>query len=287
MSAVADAAPRGAAWVETVRRRLAAAGLPSAEAEAWALVEAATGRSRLALLTEPLQPSEVQRAQLAAWLARRLGGEPLQHVLGRAPFWTFEVSSGPATLVPRPESEGLVAWALEELRGREAPQVLDVGTGSGALAIAVSLERPDATVWATDVSSEALAAARADARRLGAAVRFQQADLLAGAALQARLPRLDLLLSNPPYLPEADRETAVREVRYDPATALYAGPDGLAVWRRLEREARTALAPGALVLVELDPRNVGRAADEARGSWREVEVRPDLAGRERYLRLRR
>lgn len=287
MSPAGGDAPPGAALVARVRSRLEAAGIASAEAEAWALLEAVSGRSRLALLTESLQLDEAQRGLLDAWIRRRAAGEPLQHLLGRAPFWTFEVSSGPGRLVPRPETEGLVVWALERLRDREAPVLLDVGTGSGAVALALALERPDAEVWASDVAEPALAAARADAQRLGARVHFVHGDLLRPPALRALLPRLDLLLSNPPYLPAADRDAAAPEVRFDPPEALYAGAEGLDVWRRLEMQAHAGLMKGAEALVELDPRNVARAAREARGRWREVEVRPDLAGRARFLRLRR
>lgn len=278
----------GAALAAAVRRHLEAAGTVRAEAEAWTLLEAITGRTRLQLLgDEGATLDAPQAARLEEALRRRAGGEPLQHVLGRAPFWALELSAGPGRLVPRPETEGLVAWALDLLASRPRPTVLDVGTGSGALALALAFERPDAEVWASDVASAALEAARADAARLDLPVRFVHGDLLTPRELRAPLARLDLLVSNPPYLPDGDRAAVPREVRFDPPDALYAGPDGLDVWRRLEAQAHAAVPSGATVLAELDPRNVERAAGAARARWAEVEVRRDLAGRSRYLRLRR
>lgn len=270
--------------------RLAAAGIDAADGEALRLLEAATGLDRQALLLDAARPLDrAEAARLAALLTRREAREPLQHVVGTAPFYGLELRSGPEALVPRPETEALVELALARLAGTERPRVLDVGTGSGAIALAVKAERPDAAVVATDVAPAALALARRNAAELGLEVAFVASDLLAAPAAAAAARRADLLVANPPYLPEADRAAVAPEVRRDPAGALFAGPDGLAVWRRLEREAAALLRPGARLLVELDPRNAGRALDEAlvTGAWARGERHADLAGRARFVELER
>lgn len=232
--------------LEDTTRRLERAGVESAASEAYALLEALLALSRSELLLARQRPLSVpQRRRLEAWVRRREAREPLQHILGVAPFYGLTLRVTPQVLVPRPETERLVELALAHLRGRARPHVLDVGTGSGAVALALQAERPDAVVLASDLSGAALAVARENARRLGLPVRFRRADLLADPAVRAFARRAELVVSNPPYLPEGDREAVSPEVQADPATALYAGPDGLAVFRRLEREAFSALQPGA------------------------------------------
>lgn len=281
-----DAAPAGggARRIVSLRRRLAELGVASPEAEAWAMLEAATGRERLDLLTRAPADDPALDARLDVYLTRRAAGEPLQHVLGLAWFWGLPLRVGPAALIPRPETERLVELALGRLRDRREPHVLDVGAGSGAIALALAHERADARVWASDVDEEALRLARENGERLGLAVRFVRGDLLEAPELRPLLPRLDLLVTNPPYLPEADRARVAPEVRHDPGRALFAGPDGLEVWRRLEAQAHHALRPGARILAELDPRNVRVAAQEAT-RWPDRQVHSDLTGRERYLEL--
>ncbi|ADI13523.1 peptide chain release factor N(5)-glutamine methyltransferase [Truepera radiovictrix] len=271
--------------LEDTTRRLERAGVESAASEAYALLEALLALSRSELLLARQRPLSVpQRRRLEAWVRRREAREPLQHILGVAPFYGLTLRVTPQVLVPRPETERLVELALAHLRGRARPHVLDVGTGSGAVALALQAERPDAVVLASDLSGAALAVARENARRLGLPVRFRRADLLADPAVRAFARRAELVVSNPPYLPEGDREAVSPEVQADPATALYAGPDGLAVFRRLEREAFSALQPGAALFVELDARNVARALAESRG-WARGAVHDDLVGRPRFLQL--
>lgn len=251
------------------------------------MLSALLGLSRSELLlnrARPLAPE--QEARLREWLERRLRREPLQHILGVAHFYGLELKVTPEVLVPRPETERLVELGLEVLHSVKAPKVLDVGTGSGAIALAIKHERPDAEVYATDISARAVDLAGENADRLGLDLRLADADLLEDAMVADLARQLDLLISNPPYLPQSDLETVSPEVRADPAEALYSGPEGLEHFRRLERQAFTLLRPGAAFLVELDPRNVDLAF-EFSAAWSLRRVETDLAGRRRFLNLRR
>ncbi|HKI57796.1 MAG TPA: peptide chain release factor N(5)-glutamine methyltransferase [Trueperaceae bacterium] len=264
-------------------RRLRAAGVDSAEAEAMTLLEAVTGLDRGELLLVPdRRLSEEERLRLLELLRRRAAREPLQHILGRAPFYGLELEVDASVLVPRPETERLVELVLEKLRGREAPSVLDIGTGTGAIALAVKAERPDASVMAADVSPAAVTLARRNAERLRLAVRVRRSDLLAEAEVAAFAAGCDALVANLPYLPAGDAAGLQPEARRDPPGALFAGEDGLRYARRLLDQAYRLLPGGALLALELDPRNVRLAAAAAR-AWRSAGVEVDLAGRERFL----
>ena len=268
-------------------RRLEAANIESFEAEARQLVAA--------LLEVPLGELVLKRTEaltleqekrLSDWLERRVSREPLQHILGEAPFYGLELTVTPNVLIPRPETERLTELVLEAVEGISALKILDVGTGSGAIALAIKHERPDTVVMATDVFEDAVKVAKENAERLGLEVTFALSDLLAAPAVQTFAKEADVLVSNLPYLPDDDRRSVSPEVRRDPATALYSGRDGLEHFRRLEAEAFSLLRPGALCLLELDGRNVRQAAELAQ-RWTEVEVLEDLTGLERFLYLRR
>ncbi|GGQ96895.1 release factor glutamine methyltransferase [Deinococcus ruber] len=223
-----------------------------------------------------LTAAQVQQTE--ALIARRLTREPLQHLIGAVEWGGIHLKVTPAALIPRPETETLLHLALEALSGRTAPAVLDVGTGSGALALGIKAARPAARVTATDLSAEALALARQNADLLHLEVAFLEADLLRGVP-----GTFDLIVSNPPYLPEADEAAAEPEVRHDPRQALYSGPDGLTLARQLMRQAAALLNPGGVVLLELDPRNVERLAHELHLSGWHAQIHPDLTGRLRFL----
>lgn len=264
-------------------RRLRAAGVATPEPEAVALLEAVTGLARDALLLQPERPLEAgERLRLLDALRRRAAREPLQHILGRAPFYGLELEVDASVLVPRPETERLVELVLERMRGREAPRLLDVGTGSGAIALALKAERPDAEVMAADVSAAAVRIARRNAERLGLAIRLRRSDLLADAAVAAFAAGCHAVVANLPYLPAGDAAALQPEARHDPPGALFAGEDGLELARRLLGQADRLLPGGALLALELDPRNV-RQASAAAHAWRATTVEADLAGRERYL----
>jgi len=272
-------------------RRLQAAGVPSPEADAVLLLEGALGVDRATLLLQPDRPvGKEAGARLAEMLRRRVAREPLQLILGRAHFYGLELAVTPGVLIPRPETERLVELVLLEARGAatedEAATLLDVGTGSGAVALALKAEWPAATVWGSDVSHEAVSLARRNAGDLQLPVTFRLSDLLADPDVAHVAARCTALVSNPPYLPESDRQQVPPEVNADPGTALFAGPDGLAVARRLARQAFRILPGGALLALELDPRNVHEFAGSLVG-WKGVRVERDLAGRQRFVLARR
>lgn len=271
--------------LQQARQRLQQAGVDSPAAEAVQLLEAASGlsRSEQLLQREPL-PEDVT-GRFSELLERRLKREPLQYITGEAGFWGLSLTVRPGVLIPRPETEVLVELALGALSGTQAPVVIDVGTGSGAIALALKSERPDARVIASDTSEAALQLARHNAERLGLDVELVQADLLKDPQLQEAARQAKLIVSNPPYLPTGDEAELSPEVRRDPPAALFAGSDGLDVYRRLLQQAQAHLGEGSWLLVELDPRNV-RLAAELAGEWAEKRIEADLTGRERFLLLR-
>lgn len=227
----------------------------------------------------PLLASE--RASLAAMLHRRVMREPVQHIIGTAPFYGLELAVSSAVLIPRPETERLVELVLANLpRGRVT--VLDIGTGSGAVALAIKAERPEAEVWATDVEPDALAVAQANAKSLGLAVEFRLSDLLADAEVATVAVRCSALVANLPYLPDADSADLRPEVRHDPPGALFGGVDGLGVAERLRKQAGELLPAGALLALELDPRNAGDLQSRLHG-WSASRLEADLTGRERFV----
>ncbi|ANE44689.1 peptide chain release factor N(5)-glutamine methyltransferase [Deinococcus puniceus] len=267
-------------WQLQASSRFAEIGLPSPKTDARELLKFVLGLSDTALfLSSDREVSEDQAARLLALIDARAARIPLQHLLGEVEWGGVRLKSDGRALIPRPETEWLLQLALEALRGRVNPRVLDVGTGTGALALGLKVARPDAAVTATDISAEALALAQENAALNGLDVQFMQADLLQGLA-----GPFDLIVSNPPYLPDADQHSADPEVRYDPHLALYAGADGLSVARPLLVQARAALVAGGVLLLELDPRNAPTLAAEARSLGAVAEVLPDLAGRERFVR---
>ncbi len=195
-------------------------------------------------------------AALHGLIERRLAGEPIQYIVGEAWFYGLPFHVNRDVLIPRPETELLVEkaieWAREQRRtgALAEPRMVDVGTGSGAIAVALAHALPFIGMTATDISPAALAVARANAERNGVAgrIRFLETDLLDSAGDGS----FHLVLSNPPYVPESDRATLDVEVRdYEPARALFAGQDGMAVYRRLLPAARMALAAGGTLLLEI------------------------------------
>jgi len=188
--------------------------------------------------------------QYIARLERRFAGEPIQYILGEVEFYRLPFRVTDAVLIPRPETEHVVEKALELAKSFAAPRIVDVGTGSGAIAVSLAHEMPDAAVTATDLCSGALAVACENARRNRVAerIRFLQGDLLAPVAHE----QFDIVVSNPPYVPETERELLAVEVReFEPAGALFAGEDGLRVLQHLIPQAFAALSPGGYVVLEI------------------------------------
>ncbi|MET3477134.1 peptide chain release factor N(5)-glutamine methyltransferase [Variovorax atrisoli] len=212
---------------------------------------------------------------LAARLSRRRAGEPVAYLLGEKEFHGLALQVDARVLVPRPDTETLVEWALQCLEGQAAPRVLDLGTGSGAIALALQHARPDAQVDAVDASADALAVARANAGRLGLPVRFAQADWLDGAGTG-----YTVIASNPPYIAAGDPHLPA--LRHEPSCALVSGADGLDDIRRIVQDAPGHLAEGGWLLLEHghDQAAAVRGLLAARG-FAEVQSRDDLAGIQR------
>jgi release factor glutamine methyltransferase len=258
--------------------------LPDAGREAIALACATLGLSRTQLLVrgdEALEPTRIH--ELVARAERRAAGEPLAYLAGRREFWSLEFEVGPAVLVPRPETEMLVARALElgdELaRGGREPDVIDLGTGSGAIAVAIARERPRWQVTAVDASPDALAVCARNARRHA----VDRIELCRGDWLAAVPGRVfDLVVSNPPYLADSDPALRGDGLRFEPRTALAAGPDALSALRRIATTSPDQLRPGGALLLEHGADQAASVAAilVARG-FRHVVSRRDLAGHAR------
>jgi release factor glutamine methyltransferase len=233
----------------------------------------------------PLLPHELDNFR--ALLKRRAAREPLQHIMGLAPFRELELVSDARALIPRPETEVLVQEVLQW--AKEGPQgplsALDLGTGTGAIALSLAKEGPFDMVVATDSSPQALSLAQENARRLGLEERVEFRE---GALFEplTQGERFHVLVSNPPYIPEGDREALAPEVRdWDPPSALFAGPDGMDVVLPLIGGAAQFLLPGGLLALEVGDGQAGRVARgvEETQAFREIRIRPDLAGRERVV----
>jgi release factor glutamine methyltransferase len=209
--------------------------------------------------------------QFLALCGRRAGGEPLAYLTGAKEFFGLPLAVDARVLVPRPDTETIVEWALELLRDRNAPRVIDLGTGSGAIALAIQSARPDAVVEAVDRSAAALEVARANGERLGLPVRFRQASWLEGAG------QYDLIVSNPPYVRADDEHLA--DLRHEPRTALVAGSDGLADLRAIANAAWPHLVPGGWLLLEhgWDQADAVASLLTAAG-FPQLDSRKDLAG---------
>ncbi|HKB07414.1 MAG TPA: peptide chain release factor N(5)-glutamine methyltransferase [Candidatus Polarisedimenticolia bacterium] len=272
------------------RATLEAAGVPEARRDAEVLLAHVLSIDSARLLAHPETSVEPEAAaRYRDLLRRRAGREPLQHLTGVQEFWSLAFRVSPATLIPRPETEGILEAFFRLNRG-PAPAIVDVGTGSGCLAVVVAREVPGARVLACDLSEGALRVARDNAATHGVAgrIEFRRGDLF--GPLRGDLEGgIDFILSNPPYVREDELEGLMPEVRdHEPLAALVAGPDGLAVHRRLAGEAADFLKPGGHLIVEC-----GSGQDvPLRGLYRDhpglelVAIQPDLAGIPRILIVR-
>lgn len=267
---------------ETLRQ----AAVPSPEVDARELLLFALGLRRTALLTQQHVPvSQADAHKVQALVEQRAQRIPLQHLLGEVEWGALSLRTDARALIPRPETEVLLELAVSEGKrwlaqsGAAPLTVLDIGTGTGALALGLKAALSQAQVTATDLSAEALALAQENGARNALDITWVHTDLAAGVT-----GPFALVVSNPPYLPEADRLSAQAEVRHDPDLALYSGTDGLALPRRLVAQAGGLLAPGGTLLLELDPRNVAQLATEMT-DW-VSEILLDLTQRPRFLRAR-
>jgi len=249
------------------------------------------GCSREKLLAELAAPVDAESAGYYFQLVeRRRGRVPLQYLLGTQEFWglTFQVT--PAVFIPRPETEGLVEETIRRVGDREA-RIADVGCGSGCVAISIAHSLPKTHVYAIDISIAALAVARDNATRneVSSRVDFLGGDLLQPLLDQSPQPALDVVVSNPPYIPEVELPGLQPEIReFEPRVALTAGPDGLDIVRRLLPQAEKLLTPGGLLMLEVGmgmDRKVKELLDESRLEW--VTTVPDLQGFPRVVVARK
>lgn len=275
------------ALLTRLRTRLQDAGAEAPGLEARLLLSAATGLSTAQLIahgTTPATPEQTARAE--ALCRRRLDGEPMAHILGRRDFWTLDLGISPACLIPRPETEVLVEAALRIIDAAPAghPRVLDAGTGSGAIILALKAERPGIDAFASDASIAALTRARANAAELGLEVGF-----FAGAWLAPLAPaaRFELIVSNPPYIAADDPHLQRGDLRFEPQGALVAAQGGLADLHELIDTAPDHLTDGGWLLLEhgFEQDAAVRARLEA-GPWTEITTWPDTAGHPRVTGAR-
>ncbi|SRR5579875_337712 len=263
-------------------------GIDSPELDAELLLAAAAGVDRTRLLAGCWSADRECVRRFHLLVERRAAREPIAYIVGRKEFYGLDFEVGPTVLIPRPETELLVDCALKILRARPGSRVLDIGTGSGAIAVAIAVHAPDAEVTATDLSAAALELAARNVRHHGCGLRI---NLFVGdlfAALPCSHQKYDLIVSNPPYVREEDIAQLDPEVaRYEPQMALSGGKDGLDFYRRLAAEAASYLRPRGEVIVEV---GAGQAAEVAglleAGGCRAVETLRDLAGHERAVRAR-
>ena len=283
--------PTGAGSAREAARNAAArfesAGVPEPVASAEVLLSELLGIGRAEIAAYEKPPTDEQVSLYEAWISRRLEREPVQRILGYAYFRNLVLDLNEDTLIPRPDTESVVDLALERVDSRGYPcVVLDVGTGSGAIAIAIAQERPRCEVHATELSETALEAARTNAGRNETQVRFHHADVVSG--LGSLEGRIDLLVSNPPYVDEtsASHRLAPEVRKWDPPIALYSGTDELAFFRRIFAETPSLLKDGADVVLEIGDGQAEKVMKlgESLG-FSPLDVRNDLAGTPRAVLL--
>ena len=269
-------------------KRLERAGVPEPVASAEVLLAEllGIGRAELAASAGPLTAE--QASLYEAWISRRIKREPVQRILGYAYFRNLVLDLNGDTLIPRPDTESVVDAALEQIDSRGYPcVVLDIGTGSGAIAISIAQERPRCEVHATDISEPALLIARQNAASNDASVSFHESDVASG--LHFLNGSIDLLISNPPYVDEisAPRRLAPEVREWDPPLALYSGTDELAFFRRIFAETPPLLKRGADVVLEIGEGQAEKVQElGSRYGFVPLGVRNDLAGTPRAVLLR-
>lgn len=276
--------------------RLSAENVPSPRMNAELLLMFTLRCERAFLFAHPeMELSREEESGYESALTQRASGMPAQYITGHQEFWGMDLIVSPAVLIPRPETEHVVETVLELLKSeatmgnslkarRTDLRIVDVGTGSGCIALALTKELPHAEIHATDISSASLEIARANAARLQMERRicFHQGDLLQGLSGE-----FDFVVSNPPYVGESEEDEVQLEVRkFEPRNAVFAGPSGTEVIERLVPQARVALRPGGWLVVEISGGIVERVGALMTG-WDNVEVIPDLQSIPRVVRARK
>jgi len=279
--------PSARRLVQDAVEELQSAGIPEAKASAEVLLAELLGvrRSELALLKEPVTGKQAELYE--DWISRRKKRETVQRILGYAYFRNLRLELDEHTLIPRTDTESVVAAALEAVDRRGGScRVLDLGTGTGAIAVSIAQERPSCDVHATDSSEGALKIARRNAERSGVEIRFHRADL--ASDLDGLLGSVEVLVSNPPYVRRADIPKLAPEVRdWDPHVALDGGPDGLDFYRRIFAESSPLLAERADVVLEVGDDQAKAVLELGRCAGYDIlGTHRDLTGARRTVRLR-
>ncbi len=281
-----------AAWLDSASERFAAAGIFEGRVDAELLAAHALACSRGQLQADAVVGRELDAAELTemnALAERRAAREPLQHLTGIAPFRQLELRVGPGVFVPRPETEQVVQFAIDTMRAvpHARPRAVDLGTGSGAIALAIASEVPTSEVWAVELSPEARRWSAVNIERYGQG----RVSLVAGDLADANIVAadgssldgtFDVVISNPPYIPDAAIPRDPEVARFDPALALYGGDDGLDLVRALSHTALRLARPGGTLVIEHGELQASAVADILRADgWQAIASHRDLTGRDR------
>ncbi|WP_169872610.1 peptide chain release factor N(5)-glutamine methyltransferase [Corynebacterium cystitidis] len=268
--------------LEDATSRLKAAGVDSPEADAQWLAAELLGVRPLQLRQVESVPSEFFK-KFEQWVSRREAREPLQHIVGSAPFGPLELAVGPGVFIPRPETESLADWAVGRIALADEPVVVDLGTGSGALALYIAHARPDARVYAVEKSRQACDYAQRNADSIGVDITLVEGDMTDPDLLAELHGTVDLVVTNPPYVPES--ESLQREVYADPPEAVFAGIDGMSVIRDLVPVAGFLLASGGGLGIEHDDATSAEVQEAVvkHGGFEAPESMTDLTGRDRFV----
>ncbi len=290
MHVVASGHARAVEVVETGARRLGECGIESSRLDAQLLMAESAGITRAEVIAGSSKISTEQIARFEAMIERRMRHEPLAYIVGHKEFYSLDFEVNQSVLIPRPETEILVSAALAAIVNRPCASVLDIGTGSGAIAIAIAANAPAATVVATDISADARVVATRNTGRhqVSDRVTIRGADCFEVLDEGAPLARFDLIVSNPPYVADADLLRLEHEVRcYEPYTALSAGRDGLDFYLRIARDAAAHLHDAGLLMLEVGAgQAIAVAAILEQHAFEVVDVLDDFGGHQRVVHAR-
>ncbi len=284
-----EATPTRAKWIADASARLQDCGVENPKRDAEWLMEDVLHVDRLNIVTRPDERiTKTELDLLNEYLGRREQREPIQYITGKGFFYGREFEVSPGVLIPRPETEMLVEWAIQKLKTSEGKRVLDLGTGSGCILISIELEVDGLSCIGVDVSQDALRTARSNAERLGASVDMVRVDILSSREVELIPGRIDVLVSNPPYIPSSERDSLEPEVRdFEPEGALFVGPDPLLYYRAISRLAPRILVPGGALGVEVHADHGREVAALFRDTgFHDVTIKQDLAGRNRLVSAR-
>jgi release factor glutamine methyltransferase len=277
--------------LEDATIRLSAAGVDSARLDAELLLAFAANVTREQIFSESIRVNEALRERFEELVSSRVSRTPLAYIVGRREFYSLQFNLSLEVLIPRPETETVVEAALDSLSMRSAAKVLDLGTGSGAIGLAIAANSQNIHLTATDISNKALEVARRNSIRLGlgARVEFRLADCWEVLDRGDALGRYDLIVANPPYIPDAEIDSLAPEIRdYEPRLALAGGPDGLSFYRRIAVGVGDHLMHGGSIIVEVGEGQAPEVAAIFRASvFDGIAILHDLAGIQRVVVARR